>query len=242
MRLLIAAFTLSAAACAAEAVQIKSYEGRIDVAAQGASQARILLQIEDAAPGTLLVPLAPALKPEGAVKLDSAPLGTTVKVVTVGERPHLALEIPEAAAGRVALQLSFPVKKVLTEPKARSSGKKTLPENSLLLNHAFVHTQPYTIDAYRMAVVLPEGARVHIVREALPKARRSEIEPRVGLDGRDGRQGALLQLGDIKQGDSASMSLEVVPDHRSLTWLIVGLALVGAYLYGFRHLVLKPRS
>ena len=185
MKLLIAAIALGTAAFAAEAVQIKSYEGQIDVAAQGASQARIQLQVEDAAAGTLLVPLAPALKPEGAVKLDSAPLGTTVKVVTVGERPHLALELPESVPGSVPLQLSFPVKKVLAEPKARSSGKKTLPDKSLLLNHAFVHTQPYPIGAYRMSVVLPDGSRVHTVREQSPKTKRSEIEPRVGLNGQD---------------------------------------------------------
>jgi hypothetical protein len=33
-----------------------------------------------------------------------------------------------------------------------------------------------------------------------------------------------------------------VADHRSLSWLIVGLGLATAYLFGFRDLVFKPRS
>lgn len=242
MKYVLTSVALALAVCTAQAGQIKTYEGRVDVAAEGASRAQLNLQLEDLKPGAMLIPLAPALKPEGEVRIDSAPLGATAKIVTVGERPHLELVFPESVEKAVPMQLSFAIKSALKEPKPRSSGKKTLPDGSLLLNHAFVNTQPYTIASYRMEVVLPEGTRVHTVREELPKTKRSEIEPRVALNGIDGRQGALLQLGEMKQGDSTSMSLEVVPDARSWTWLIVGLALSIAYLFGFRHLVAKPKS
>lgn len=242
MKRLLTSFAMMALAFGVQATQIKSYEGQVDVAAEGSSRARLQLQLEKVRPGAFLVPLGAGLKPEGAVTLDSAPLGTTVKLVTSGERPHLELVFPESVEATSPVQLSFAVNKVLTEPKPRSSGKKILPDGSLLLNHAFVNTQPYTIGSYRMAMSLPGDSRVHAVREELPKAKRSEIEPRVGLNGENGRQGALLQVADLKQGDSTSMSLEVVPDHRSFTWLIVGLALSIAYLFGFRHLVSKPRS
>lgn len=242
MKRLLTSMALTVLAFGAQASEIKTYEGQLDVAAEGVSRARIQLRVEDAKPGALLVPLAPALKPESAVNIDSAPLGTAVKVVTVGERPHLELSFPDSVESSVPVKLSFAVKRALAEPKARASGKKTLPEGSLLLNHAFVNTQPTTIGSYRMEVVLPEATRVHTVREELPKAKRSEVEPRVGLNGKDGRQGALLQVTDLKQGDATSMSLEVIPDARSWTWLIVGLGLAIAYLFGFRHLVARPKE
>ena len=242
MRRVFASVVLMAAIGSAEATGIPSYLTDIDAAAQGQSQVLLQLQFDDASAGALLIPLAPSLKPAGAVKLESAPLGTRVKTVTVGERPHLELVFPEGVEKAVPLTVSFPVKDLIVAPKTRARGKKTLPEDSLLLDHSFVNTQPITIGSYRVKVKLPAGARVHAVREESPKPKRSEIEPRVALSGADGRQGAVLQLGDVKQGDRASMSLEVVADHRSLSWLIVGLGLAAAYLFGFRDLVFKPRS
>lgn len=243
MKYLLTSMALGLAVCSASASQIKSYEARVDAAAEGASRAQVNLQLEDVAAGTLLVPLAPALKPAGELRIDSAPRGSTVKIVTVGERPHLELVFPEGVEKEVPVQLNFAVKSTITEPKPSASGKKTLPDGSLLFNHSFVNTQPYAINGYRVEVVLPEGVRVHTVREATPKPKRSEIEPRVALDGKeDGRQTALLQMPVLKQGDRTSMSLEVVRDQRSWTWLIVGLVLSAAYLFGFRHLVAKPKS
>jgi len=78
---------------------------------------------------------------------------------------------------------------------------------------------------------------VEKIREQLPRTKRKEFTPRVELDRYDGRQGALLQLAGVKQGDRTSMELEVVGVRRSLGWLLVGLVLAIAYLVGFRDLV-----
>jgi len=240
MKRLLASTVLMGAIGSALATGIPSYVVHIDVAAAGQSQARLQLQLDDASAGAVLIPLAASLKPAGAVKVESAPLGTQVRTVTVGESPHLELVLPEGVEKAVPVAVSFPVKEVIAAPRERARGKKTLPADSRLLDHSFVNTQPIAIGSYRLKVTLPEGIRVHVVREQSPRTRRTEIEPRVALNGTDGRQGAVLQLGDVKQGDRASMSLEVVADHRALSWLIVGLGLALAYLVGFRDLVAKP--
>jgi len=241
-RAFIALIALATACGVAHAVAIPSYVTRIDVTAEGQSQAVVQLTIAEASAGPLLVPLAPSLKPAGPVRLDSAPLGVQVKAITIADRPHLELVLPEGVDKSIALTASFPVKGVMAAPKAKAQGKRSLPEGSLLLDYNFVNTQPFTIGSYRAHVVLPQGSRVHEIREQSPKTRRTEIEPRVALNAVDGRQGALLQLGDVRQGDRAAMSLEVIPDSRGWSWLIVGLFLAVGYLIGFRDLVSKAAT
>ncbi len=197
----LAAFIALAAACAcAHAVTISTYVTRVDVAAEGQSQAVVQLTIAEANAGPLLVPLAPSLKPAGPVRLDSAPAGVQLKSVAIADRPHLELVLPEGADKSLVVTASFPVKDVLAAPKAKAQGRRSLPDGSTLLDHTFVNTQPYTIGSYRAQIVLPEGSRVHEIREQVPKAKRTEIEPRVALDAIDGRQGAVLQLGDVAAG------------------------------------------
>ena len=239
----LATFVSLAAACAcAHAVTVPTYVTRVDVAAEGQSQAVVQLTIAEANAGPLLVPLAPSLKPAGPVRIDSAPAGVRLKSVTIADRPHLELALPEGVDKSLAVTASFPVKDVLAAPKAKAQGRRSLPEGSTLLDHAFVNTQPYTIGSYRAQIVLPEGSRVHEIREQAPKTKRTEIEPRVALNATDGRQGAVLQLGDVRQGDRASMSVEVIPDTRGWSWLIVGLLLSVGYLIGFRDLVSKAAT
>jgi hypothetical protein len=239
----IAAFIAFAAACGwAHAVTVSTYVARVDVSAEGQGQAVVQLAIAEANAGPLLVPLAPSLKPAGPVRLDGAPAGVQLKSVTIADRPHLELVLPEGVDRSLAVTASFPVKDVLAAPKAKAQGRRSLPDGSTLLDHAFVNTQPYTIGRYRAQIVLPEGSRVHEIREQAPKTRRTEIEPRVALNAIDGRQGAVLQLGDVRQGDRASMSVEVIQDTRGWSWLIVGFVLCAGYLIGFRDLVFKPAT
>ncbi len=240
MKRLLVAVACTLGCAAVQGATIASYDARVDVAADGLSAATVRLKIDDAAAGALLVPLAPALKPAGPVHLVNAPAGTQLKTVTIAGRPHLEVALPDGVDRAVPVDVSFPVKDVLAEPKAKAQGKRSLPEGSLLLDHAFVNTQPVAIASYRVQVLLPGATRVQEIREQSPKTKRTEIEPRVALNASDGRQGAVLQLADVRQGDRASMTLEVVPDRRGPMWLLVGLALAIAYLIGFRDLVSKP--
>jgi hypothetical protein len=239
MNRLAACIALATACSVAHAVAVPSYVTRVDVAADGQGQAVVQLTIAEASAGVLLVPLAPSLKPAGPVRLDGAPLGAQLKTITIADRPHLELVLPEGVGQSLAVTASFPVKGVMAAPKPRAHGKRSVPEGSLLLDYSFVNTQPFTIGSYRAQVVLPEGNRVHEIREQSPKTKRTDIEPRVALNAIDGRQGALLQLGDVRQGDRASMSIEVIPDSRGWIWLTVGLLLSIGYLVGFRDLVSK---
>jgi hypothetical protein len=139
----------------------------------------------------------------------------------------------------VKLGFAFRAPGVLFVPKPEEGQKSAFAAGTRLLRHSLVNTQPTPISRYTVQVRLPEEIMVGKIREQLPKTRRKEFTPRVELDRYDGRQGALLQLGGIKQGDRTSMELEVVGDRRSIGWLLVGLVLSIGYLVGFRDLV-KP--
>ncbi len=109
-----------------------------------------------------------------------------------------------------------------------------------MLRHALVQTEPATIRRYRCEVMFPQTLRAHAIREALPKLGKKESEPRVRLGTVAGEAGARLQATSLRQGDVASMQLELVPRSRSPFWLIVGLLLSAAYLIKFRDLVFGP--
>jgi hypothetical protein len=81
--------------------------------------------------------------------------------------------------------------------------------------------------------------RAHAIREALPKLGKKEATPRVRLATIDSRNGARLQVARLLQGESASMQLELVPQKKSLGWLMAGLVLSILYLVSFRDLVAK---
>jgi hypothetical protein len=102
-----------------------------------------------------------------------------------------------------------------------------------------VNTQPTLIKDFSFLAALPEGSRFQAIREQLPKQKKSEAEPRVRLGGENGRQSALLKIASLKQGDATSMQLEIVPNSRSLLWLLVGLILSALYLVRFRDLVAR---
>jgi hypothetical protein len=106
-----------------------------------------------------------------------------------------------------------------------------------LLRHTFVNTGALEIGVYELSVQLPGDLRVQKIAEQLPRTKRSEVLPRVRLDRTDDRQGADLQLANMKQGDRTSMVLNVVSARHSYGWLLAGLALSLAYLVGFRSLV-----
>jgi hypothetical protein len=146
--------------------------------------------------------------------------------------------LPSAPAGASRLSFTFDVPQVFARAEDPAAGAKpTIPRESRTLRYAFVNSQVTLIRDFRVLVVLPEGVRVHAIREQLPKQTRTEVEPRVRLGGEGGRQNALLSLANLGQGDDTSMQLEVVPSRRSLLWLVVGLVLSALYLAGFRDLV-----
>jgi hypothetical protein len=223
-------------ACAgAQAAIIESYVSRLDVTDDGAANATVTIRLKDVERGRLVLPVAFA-DTENFRVIDAAP-GSRVEPRKSGERTVFEVEFAEGIANTVMLSFGFTTSNVMAVPKAASGKKPELPDGSRLLSHTFVNTQPLLIESYKLDVVLPEGLRAQLIREQLPKPKRSEVLPRVRLNGYDGRQGAQLQMSGIKQGDRTSMVLEVVDEQRSLGWLAIGLFMAIGYLFGFSHLV-----
>ena len=231
----LATLLVSAACVAAHATVVESYVSRLEIGADGTANATVTIQLKDVQAGRLILPVAFSAMDNFHV-IDAA-VGNRVIPLKVGELSALQLDLAGGSADTAALSVGFTVPGVIATPKVAAGKKPELPDGSALLSHAFVNTQPLPIQSYRVDVIFPEGRRAQLIREQLPKPKRSEVLPRVRLDAYDGRQGAQLQMSNLKQGDRTSMVIEVVEEQRSYGWLLVGLALVIAYLFGFSHLV-----
>lgn len=235
MRNLLSTFVLCVVCATTQATVVESYVSRLDVIADGTANAFVTIRLKDVQPGRLLLPAA-FIGMEN-FRLIDATAGSQVVPVKAAERAAFEINLADGIANTVNLSFGFTTINVMATPKAAAGKKPELPEGSSLLNHVFVNTQPLLIESYRLDVVLPEGLRAQLIREQLPKPRRSEVLPRVRLGGYEGRQGAQLQISGLKQGDRTSMVIEVVNEQRSLGWLVIGLALAIGYLFAFAHLV-----
>lgn len=236
-RVLIAVCLLLAAPVDAGAAGIRDYRLMIttDAAGDGEAVLRVVLydQVE-----TVRIPVGYA----GVVdaRLTEGPSGATISTEAAGSQTLLVLRWPSGAQGDVPVTVTFRVPAVVPVPVLRSGERPTLPEGSRTLKHTFINTEAGVIDRYVCQVLFPPGLRAHAVREALPKLRGQEAGPRVRLGPVDASAAATLDVPTLRQGDSASMQIELTPQGRSWVWLVVGTLLSAAYLFYFRDLVSRP--
>jgi hypothetical protein len=238
-RLAALAFVLLAARGAA-AIEIGRYDTRVEVGEDGHARVAATLEVKGAAAGRLRIPVG--FGALGAFQPGEAPAGVVLAPRSAGGATWIEAELPESVPAAFRLAFSFRVEDLLAVPKAEEGQKPAFPAGSRILRHAFVNTQEAPIGRYEVKVLLPESGLVHAIREQSPKPRRKEFLPRVELDRFDGRQGAMLQHTGLRQGDRASMELEVVDARRSWMWLIALVPIAVGYLYAFRDLVSPARA
>lgn len=229
---------LLAGTCLA-ATEITGYETRLVTESDGSGRATVKLTLAKAEPGPLSIPLG--FSGFEALSLESAPSGTQLRQGPLQGQAKLHAQLPETVSPDCTLVFSFRVPRVFQEVRPQPGEKQTLATGNRLFRHAFVQTQEGTLGTYRFEVLFPQGMMVQAIKEALPKPRRTEVQPRVRLTKFDGRQAAVLALDHLQQGDDTALLLELTPERRSLGWLAVGLALAGLYLFYFRDLV-KPNA
>jgi hypothetical protein len=231
---LLAACALAPAAPGAE---ILKYDARVAVEADGTGRGAATLLVSGAPGENVDVPLPPSFT---GVKAGEASEGVKVEVkaktlrVTLPPAPHAPTAEPPSH--RVTFTFDVPEAFVKVEPPAKGE-KLTAPRDSRTVKFSFVNTQAAAIKSFGVLVALPPDMRFQAIREQLPKLKKSEVEPRVRLGAADGRQNAFLQIGGLKQGDTASMQLEAIPVSRSPLWLVAGVVLSALYLFKFRDLV-----
>jgi hypothetical protein len=235
MRRILAVALLASLPGLASAAEIREYATRLDVDTGGAGRATSTVVIAGGPSESVEIPLS-----HGAwtnFRLAEATEGLRLEPPKE-KAATIRVTLPPATTGASRIAFTFDVPKVFVRVQDPAAGAKlTMPRESRILRYAFVNSQDSLIGDFRMLVTLPEGTRFQAIREQLPKQTRSEAEPRVRLGGESGRQNALLRLANLEQGDDTSMVLEVVPDRRSMLWLLAGLALSALYLVYFRDLV-----
>ena len=219
--------------------EITSVMTRVDVKADGSGTATTEFVVTGAASEAIDIPLSSL---GGAnLRLGEAPEGLKIEAPKA-KAVAFRVTLPPVA-GSSKFTVRFDVPEAFAKPEDPAAGAKlTMPKESRTLRVQFLNAQATPVKDLDILVTLPEGYRVQAVREALPKLKKTEVEPRVRLGAADGRQNALLQMMNLKQGDSLSMQIEAVPNRRSLLWLAAGIVLSGLYLYQFRDLVAEKKA
>lgn len=229
----------------AQAIEIKLYTSRFEIAADGSAAVTVDLHLTEVqGPGRVLLPVgSPGLDDFKIIEVPN-----DIQLTPLPKKGQSLVEIVlgEKARGPQAVKFSYKVGNFMEKAKVADGDKLDIPSHNSLVKHSLINTQENTIESYRAEVILPEHSRVQLIREQLPKPKKTDVLPRVRLDGftlKDGneqtvlRQGALLQMTQMKQGDRTSMVLEAVDDRRSYGWLLVGLAIAIGYLITFTNLV-----
>lgn len=232
----------------AQAIEIKSYTSRFEVATDGSALVLVTLDLAGVqGTGQIVLPVgSPGLED---FKILELPADTQLTPKPKKGQSLVEVNFGEAARGTLTFKFSYRFNGFMEKPKTVEGNKLDIPANSSLVKHTLINTQEITIESYRAEVILPDHIRVQLIREQLPKPKKSDVLPRVRLDGfavTDGaeqvtRQGALLQMTQMKQGDRTSMILESVDDRRSYGWLLVGLAIAVGYMITFTSLV-NPKN
>lgn len=220
-----------------QAMDIQSYDSRIEVGTDGAAEIKVSLSLKGVQAGRMVVPVGSSGLDDFKVLEVPADVQLTPLPGMGGGQATLIVDVIKAGIETIKLRFSYRIMGFLERAQAAEGKKLEMPADSSLVTHRFINTQAIGIDNYRVELVLPERVRVQLIREQLPKPKKSEVLPRVRLEGFNGRQGGLLQITKLKQGDRTSMILEAVDDQRSFGWLLVGLALAVGYLITFMNLV-----
>ena len=222
------------------ATGIRSYDLRVQAAANGTGKASATLVLAGAGPGALDLPLS-FERPEG-LRLEAAPAGVRLEQVVRPGVSLVRLQLPAGIPADATIQFGFSIPKVFQASRPLPGQKPTLPASSRIFRHSFVNTQEAIIGAYRLELLFPPGMMAQAIREQQPRPKKTDVEPRVRLFKVDSRQAAVLQLTDLNQGDDTSMTLELVPSRKSPAWLVAGALMAGLYLVGFKDLVSRRRA
>jgi hypothetical protein len=223
----------------AKAVDVPSYAVRLLAGPDGSGQALATVALASCTPGTFNLPLGFAAVQDLRVVEPSA--GIHVESTERNGMTQLKITLPPDIPPKANLQFTFRLNQVFQVVKLKEGEKSALPASSRTFKHAFVNTQEYLIGAYRVEFLFPEGLMAQAIREQLPRLAKNEAGPRVLLAKVEGRQAAILQSSKLQQGDDTSMIVELVPNRRSMGWLVAGLLLSGLYLFNFKDLVAKQQ-
>ena len=224
-RLLLALPWLLCAAMPVAAVEIRSYDARLDLGGEGGSRCGAAIHVSDAKAGAFDLPLGFAHVSD--LRLASGPTGTILAAVENDGQAVLHAELPAGVATELDLTLEFVVKGAL--PGAVGDARR-------VFRHSLLNTQPVRLGRYRFEVIFPDGLRAHAIREVLPRLRKGEAGPRAQLTAIDGRPGARLEVGGLAQGETATLQIELTRRSQSPVWWIAGLILSLLYLSRFRDL------
>lgn len=236
---LIACFVLAPVAVAAGG-DIRTYRVHVVAPAEGAAAVTVTATFDSVGERGVAVPVGfPGVTD---LTIVDAPAGTVAVPGPVNGQTTVRVTFPAPSAEPTSVTFRFTVPTVFVDTKPAPGERATLPDGSRLLRHAFVNTEALAIGEYRAEFVFPAGSRAHAVRESAPRLRKGEVGPRVRLADLQDGPGARLQVTRLRQGDSASMTVELIPQSRTWAFFAAGALLSVLYLIYFKDLVGKTAA
>ena len=122
----------------------------------------------------------------------------------------------------------------------RSTRSRVARAKSVVFRFAWLNKDADEVPRYDLSVRFPDGWRAQAIREAQPKARKSDTGPRARLEAVDGGRGARLSVGSLQQGETVSLQVDLSHASPPWGWLVAGLLLSAGYVFSFRDLVRRP--
>jgi hypothetical protein len=212
-----------AAATRAQSTAV-AYDDHLDIRPDGSGTLTMVRRLDTTA-HEMVIPTG--VTATGPARIVDAPLGTSATTDVRAGQTILHVRTPSGIMLPATLTFELPVSGLLTDP---GPGGQTF-------HFALLQTQDSAVPSYRLAATFPAGLRALAIREATPKPRKGDVERRATLDTIGGRRGVRLAVDDLRQGETASIRVDLVRDAPSWAWLGGGMLLATAYLVGFRDLV-----
>lgn len=222
------------------ALAIQTYTLHAEVAASGEAQVRGRVELAACAPGEVVLPLGFAAVRD--FRLSAAPSGATYTVAPAAEQSLLRLALPPGVQESCTIDFELTATGLLVPASGPGGKGEAAAAERWTLRHTLLASREEPIGRYRAELVFPSGLRAHAVRDASPRLRKSEPGPRAALVEIDGRRGVRFEVGELRQGETAALQVELVPAARSPLWWVAGVALSVLYLYRFRDLVTSPQA
>jgi hypothetical protein len=231
------AVILAAAVAAAgpERIVLNRYSEKVFLETDGSAQVSVRVSISGGGAGdSVLLPYASSVWPDSVV--CHVPVGAVLPRPEHGRlRALLVLSAPVSSTDTLAFAFLLKGYTTLNAPSDEDFG-------NYVVKYRMVHSLPDPIGKIDLTIVLPSDFVVNNVLSSTPAVKADTPNLVYSLGKENGQHAVTLTALAVNQGDAVGLSLEVKRRNRSFLFIAALVILAGAYLIGFRDLVIPSHA